>query len=92
VFYHIIYKSFQKRILTISSYYSKRKVEKKRFRSLWKLSKFYTAEFVDSYFHLYGRGYHHKCVDADALAIGTIDVEEDQVALYLGYYDWGSLH
>jgi hypothetical protein len=37
---------------------------------------------VDSYLHLCRRGYHH--VHVDALAIGTVDVNEDPVALYLG--------
>jgi hypothetical protein len=52
-----------------------------------KLSEFYTTELVNSYFHLCGRGYHHNCVDVDALATGTTDVDDDLVALYLGYYD-----
>jgi hypothetical protein len=74
-------------ILTNSSYYSKRKVEKKIVDSLWKLSEFYTIEFVDSHFHLCRHGYHHNCVDIDALATGTANVNEDPVALYLEYYD-----
>jgi hypothetical protein len=36
---------------------------------------------VDSQFHLCGRGYHHDRVDVDALAAGTIDVDENPVAL-----------
>jgi hypothetical protein len=44
--------------------------------------------FVDSYFHLCRRGYHHDNVDVDVVAVGTDDVDEDSVALYLGYYDW----
>lgn len=79
-------------IPTNSSYYNKRKLEKKRLGSLWKLSEFYTAEFVDSHFHLCGHGYHHDGVDIDALAAGTADVDDDPVVLYLGYYNWGSLH
>jgi hypothetical protein len=73
-------------ILTNISYYSKRKVEKKRVSSLWKLGEFYTAKFVDSQFHLCGRGYHHDRVDVDALAAGTIDVDENPVAL--GMFGW----
>jgi hypothetical protein len=42
---------------------------------------------VNSYFHICKRGYHHGRVDADALATGITDVNEDPVALYLGYYD-----
>jgi len=57
-----------------------------------KTSVFYTTELVNLYFHLCECGYHHDCVDVDALAAGTVDVDEDPVALYLGYYDWGSLH
>jgi hypothetical protein len=57
-----------------------------------KTSEFYTTELVKSYFHLCEHDYHHNCVDIDALATGTVDVDEDLVALYLGYYDWGSLH
>jgi hypothetical protein len=79
-------------IPTNNSYYSKRKVEKKRVGSLWKFSEFYTAEFVDSHFHLCGRGNHHNRVDIDALGASTVDVDDDSVALYLGYYDWGSSH
>jgi hypothetical protein len=56
-------------------------------RSLQKLSEFYTTEFVDSYFYLCGCGYHHDCVDVDALVAVTTDVNEDPVALFLGYYD-----
>jgi hypothetical protein len=80
-------------IPTNSSYYCKRKVEKrkkkkkKKFGSLLKLSEFYTAEFVDSHFHLYRRGYHHDCVDADALTTGAANVDNDPMALYLGYYN-----
>jgi hypothetical protein len=48
---------------------------------------FHTIEFVKSYFHLCERGYHHDCVDVDALDAGTVDVDEDSVALYLGNYD-----
>jgi hypothetical protein len=58
--------------------------------SLWKLYKFYTTKLVHSYFHLYGRGYHHKGVDVDALAAGTTNVDDDPVALYLGYYNQSS--
>jgi hypothetical protein len=36
---------------------------------------------VNSYFHVW------ECVDADVVAIGTVDVDNDPVALYLGYYD-----
>jgi hypothetical protein len=43
---------------------------------------------VDSYFHLCERGYHQDHVDANALVAGTADVDEDPVAMYLGYYDW----
>jgi hypothetical protein len=32
--------------------------------------------------------YFHQVLDANALAAGTTDVNEDPVALYLGYYDW----
>jgi hypothetical protein len=48
---------------------------------------YYTTELVNSYFHLCKRGYQHDCVDADALAAGTAAVDEDPVAMYLGYYD-----
>jgi hypothetical protein len=37
-------------------------------------------------------GYYHDRVDADVVAPGTTNVDEDPVALYLGYYDWGSSH
>jgi hypothetical protein len=60
--------------------------------SLWKPREFYIIELMNSYFHLCEHGYHHDRVDVDDLAAGTVDVNEDLVALYLGYYDWGSLH
>jgi hypothetical protein len=70
----------------ISSCYSKHKVEKKVV-SLCKISEFYTTEFVYSYFHLCRSGYHHDRVDVDALAAATVDVDEDLMTLYLGYYE-----
>jgi len=32
----------------------------------------------------------HYRTDTDALAVGLADVEDDPVALYLGYCDWGT--
>jgi hypothetical protein len=52
-----------------------------------KINVYYTTELVNSYFHICERGYHHNRVDANALAAGTSDVDEDLVAIYLGYYD-----
>jgi hypothetical protein len=40
---------------------------------------------VDSLFHSCGRGYHYDRVDVDDLAIDTADVNDDLMALYLGY-------
>jgi hypothetical protein len=57
-----------------------------------KTSVFYTTELVNSYFHLCERGYHPDRVDVDTLVTGTADVDDDPVALYLGYYDKGSSH
>lgn len=57
-----------------------------------KLSVFYTNKLVNSYFHLCKHGYNHNHVDVDALAVSTSDIDEDLVALYLGYYNWGSSH
>jgi hypothetical protein len=54
---------------------------------LWKLAEFYTTELVNSYFHLCEHHYHHDHVDVDALAVGTADVDQNPIALYLGYYD-----
>jgi hypothetical protein len=42
---------------------------------------------MNSYFHLYERGYYHDRVDVDVLAASTADVDDDLVALYWGYYD-----
>jgi hypothetical protein len=42
---------------------------------------------VDSYFQLCERGYHHDRVDVDALAAGIAELDEDPMALCLGYYD-----
>jgi hypothetical protein len=43
---------------------------------------------MNSYFHLYERGYYHDRVDVDVLAASTADGDDDLVALYWGYYDW----
>jgi hypothetical protein len=42
---------------------------------------------VNSYFHLCERSYHHNHVNVDALAADTANVDDDTMALYLGYYD-----
>jgi hypothetical protein len=47
---------------------------------------FYT-ETVISFFHLYIYGYHHNRIDATHLAVGTPEVNDDPIALYLGYYE-----
>jgi hypothetical protein len=67
---------------------------KRKVGSLRKLSKYYKAEAsilcteaANSYFHLCGCGYHHNHVDEVYLAPGTPEVDDDPVALYLGYYD-----
>jgi hypothetical protein len=52
-----------------------------------KTSVYYTTKLVNSYFHLHKRGYYHDRVDADALATGTADVDDDPMAMYLGYND-----
>jgi hypothetical protein len=59
-----------------------------------KLSEYYTAEAsvlcieaVNSYFHLCKCGYHHNRVDEVPLVAGTPNMDDDPVALYLGYYD-----
>jgi hypothetical protein len=57
-----------------------------------KTSVSYTPELVNSYFHLCGRGKNHNRIDANALAVGTADVDEDHLALYSGYYDCSSSH
>jgi hypothetical protein len=62
--------------------------------SMRKLREYYTTkasvlctEAVNSYFHLYGCGYHHNRIDDVPLAASTPDVDDDTVALYLEYYD-----
>jgi hypothetical protein len=47
---------------------------------------FYT-ETVNSFFHLYGCGNPHNCIYDVPLAAGTLDLKDDPVALYLGYYN-----
>jgi hypothetical protein len=47
----------------------------------------FNTETVNSFFHLYGCGYHHNRIDAIPLAASTLDMDDDPVALYLGYYD-----
>jgi hypothetical protein len=61
---------------------------------LRKLSQFNTTEVsvlctetVNSFFYLYGCGYPHNRIDATPLAAGTPELDDDPVALYLGYYD-----
>jgi hypothetical protein len=58
------------------------------------LSEFYTTEAsviiteaVNSYFHLYGCGYHHNHIDEAPLVAGIHDAEDDSLANYLEYYD-----
>jgi hypothetical protein len=46
---------------------------------------FYTKT-VDSFFHLYGCGYHHNRVDDIPMIAGTHVADDDPVAFYLGYY------
>jgi uncharacterized phosphosugar-binding protein len=58
------------------------------------LSEFYTIEasallieLVNSFFHLYGCGYHHNRIDEVPLTAGTLVVVDSVVEMYLGYYD-----
>jgi hypothetical protein len=58
------------------------------------LSEFYTAEAsallieaVNSYFHLYGCGYHHNRIDEVPLSSGTSVVVDGVIEMYLRYYD-----
>jgi uncharacterized phosphosugar-binding protein len=44
-------------------------------------------EAMNSYFHLYGCGYSHNCIDDVALTAGTPIVVDGVVKVYLGYYD-----
>jgi hypothetical protein len=44
-------------------------------------------ETVNSFFHLYGCDYHYNRIDATPLPTGTLEVDDDPVALYLGYYN-----
>jgi hypothetical protein len=55
-----------------------------------KLSEYCTTELVNSHFHLCGRGYHHDRVDDEVLAASIADIDDDPVALYLGYNDWST--
>jgi hypothetical protein len=47
---------------------------------------------VDSLFHLCERGDHHDHINDDVMAVGTTKVDDDPMALYLGYYDLGLSH
>jgi hypothetical protein len=47
---------------------------------------FYTKA-VNSFFHLYGCGYHHNRVDDILVIVGTPEANDDPVEYYLGYYD-----
>jgi hypothetical protein len=59
--------------------------------SKWKLSEFYKTELVNSQFHLCRRGKHHDHVDVVPLAASIADVDDNPMALYLGYYNWSTL-
>lgn len=39
---------------------------------------------VVSYVHLFKRGYHHDCVDVDALAAGTTYVDDNSCGVIFG--------
>jgi hypothetical protein len=41
------------------------------------------TETVKSFFHLYGCGHHHNRIDDVSLAAGTLEEDDDLVALYL---------
>jgi hypothetical protein len=45
------------------------------------------AKAVNSYFHLYECGCHHNHINDIPLAVGTPDVDDDPITLYLGYYN-----
>jgi len=62
-------------------------IEKEKHRLIVKLRELYITEIVDSLIHLYGCGNHHDRINDDVLAIGTANVEENPLALYLGYYE-----
>jgi len=55
--------------------------------SLWKPSGYYTTKLLNSYVHIWERGYHHDCIDVDVLVVGTADINEVPVASYLSCYD-----
>lgn len=63
-------------------------LEKEKYRLIVKFSEFYTTEIVDSLIHLYGRGNHHDRINDNVLATGTANVEDNHLALYLGYYEY----
>jgi len=77
----------------MGSYYCKRKT-KRKVGSIRKLSECYTieasalcTEAVNPYFHLYECGYHYNRINDTHLAAGTPDMDDDTIALYLGYYN-----
>jgi hypothetical protein len=47
---------------------------------------FYT-ETMNSFFHIYSCGLHHNRIDDGLMDVGIPKVDDDPVALYLGYYD-----
>jgi hypothetical protein len=54
---------------------------------LRRVSELHTTEIVDSLVHLYGRSQHYDHIDVNIVDRGTTDIDEDPVALYLGYHD-----
>jgi hypothetical protein len=85
---------FQTKGYKISSCYSVHKSKKGKVSFLRKLSQFnitevsvLCTEMVNSFFHLYGYDYPHNCINATHLAAGTLELDDDPIALYLGYYD-----
>jgi hypothetical protein len=83
------FKKRRRKYHTNDSCYWKHMVEERSVWLLRKLSEFYTVETVNSLFHLCGRDKYHNRVDVAVLFASTVDVDEDSVALYLGYYEWG---
>jgi hypothetical protein len=45
------------------------------------------VEMVNSSFQLYRCGDPHNYIDVVPLAVGTLEDDDNPVALYLGYYD-----
>jgi hypothetical protein len=81
--------NFIKLVAVIAYARLERKVDSLRKLSQFNITKVSVlcTETKNSFFHLYGCNYPHNRIDATHLAASTPELDDDLIALYLGYYD-----